>query len=273
LDLLVFDIQDVGARFYTYISTMHYCMEAAAANKIDFMVLDRPNPNGHYIDGPVNDQLNKSFVAMHPIPIVHGLTVGELALMINGEKWLKDGQQCNLSVIECEHYSHEKRYALPVKPSPNLPNMRSIYLYPSLCLFEGTQISVGRGTAKQFQIYGHPDLKKTKFNFTPESRLGAKYPKLENKKCYGEDFSTVDEIAFFESAAFNLHHLVGAYMQFPNKESFFKDSNFFDLLAGNATLKEQIINQIPIDIIKLSWQDELIEYKKLRKKYLLYADF
>ncbi|MEM9824359.1 MAG: DUF1343 domain-containing protein, partial [Bacteroidota bacterium] len=189
IDLVLFDIQDVGARFYTYISTMHYVMEACAENQLPLLILDRPNPNGHYVDGPILAGTHQSFVGMHPVPIVHGMTVGEYAQMINGEGWLAGGIQCTLEVIPCKYYDHQRFYALPLKPSPNLPNMTAIYLYPSLCLFEGTQLSVGRGTNRQFQIYGHPDLSVGSFEFRPASMEGAKYPKHEGKLCRGVDLS------------------------------------------------------------------------------------
>jgi len=274
IDIIVFDMQDVGARFYTYISTMHYVMEAAAENNIAVMILDRPNPNGHYVDGPIREEEFKSFVGMHPIPIVHGMTVGELAKMINGEGWLKNNLTCNLSVIPVVNYTHNKPYVLPVKPSPNLPNQRSIYLYPSLCLFEGTQMSVGRGTQKQFQVIGHPELPETDYTFTPKSSAGAKYPKHENKVCQAIDLSTLDEKSLYKTQSeINLKWLISCYNQFPNKAGFFLDNGFFDKLAGTKKLKEQIIAGVEVEKIKASWLPELNAFKAKRKQYLLYPDF
>jgi len=197
IDVLVFDMQDVGARFYTYISTMHYVMESAAENRVGVVILDRPNPNGHYVDGPIREAAFESFIAKHPIPVVHGMTVGELAQMINDEDWLADSISCDLTVIPCQNYDHTKNYVLPIKPSPNLPNQRSVYLYPGLCFFEGTVLSIGRGTQKQFQIIGHPQLKAMPFQFTPVSSPGAKYPKLENEVCYGVDLTLIKKTFFW----------------------------------------------------------------------------
>lgn len=221
IDWVIFDIQDVGARFYTYISTMHYVMEACAENKVQFLVLDRPNPNGHYVDGPVLKSSFKSFVGMHSIPIVHGMTIGEYAKMVKGEGWINNSEQCQLRVVPCKNYSHKKSYELPVKPSPNLPNNRSIYLYPSLCLFEGTAISVGRGTDKQFQIYGHPDLSNKPFQFTPVPKDGAKYPKHQDQLCYGYDLSELPMINLEKEHGLNLTYLMDTYEAFEAKESFF----------------------------------------------------
>jgi len=273
IDLLVFDIQDVGARFYTYISTLHYVMEAAAENNIELLILDRPNPNGHYIDGPVRATEFESFVAMHLIPVVHGLTVGELAQMINGEGWLKNGLRCKLSIITAPNYNHNIGYDLPVKPSPNLPNTVSILLYPSLCFFEGTTLSIGRGTNKQFQVIGHPALKDMPFTFTPQKNEGAKYPKLENELCYGIDLSTLDKQQLFLDRQLNLKWLIDIYNTFPDKDKFFLENNFFDKLAGTASLKKQIKQGLTEAEIRASWQPGLDAYKKMRKQYLLYGDF
>ena len=199
VDVVVFDIQDVGARFYTYISTMSYVMEACAENVKEFLVLDRPNPNGFYVDGPVLEKKYKSFVGMHPVPVVHGMTIAEYAIMVNEEKWLKNGVRCALEYVRCENYTHRDYYQLPVKPSPNLPNMTAIYLYPSLCFFEGTVISVGRGTEKPFQIYGHPGLPKIDFTFIPISIEGAKNPKLKGEICNGVDLTSMTDSAFWAS--------------------------------------------------------------------------
>ena len=214
IDILVFDLQDVGARFYTYISSLHYVMEACAENNIPLLVLDRPNPNGTIIDGPILEKEHKSFVGMHEIPVLHGMTIGEYAKMINGEKWLKDGLQCNLTVIPCLNYSHDMKYSLPVKPSPNLPNDQSINLYASLCFFEGTNVSLGRGTEKQFQIYGSPFLSKTvfNFNFTPKPNFGAKDPVHNGKLCFGEDLTKAKKINRLE-----LNWLLKAYQNTTDK--------------------------------------------------------
>lgn len=271
LDVVIFDIQDVGARFYTYISTMHYVMEACAENDVELIVLDRPNPNGHYVGGPILQQEFKSFVGMHPVPIVHGMTVGEYAQMVNGEHWLKDSVQCELKVINCANYDHVSYYELPIKPSPNLPNMSSIYLYPSLCLFEGTTISVGRGTDKPFQIIGHPDITIKDFSFTPESRAGAKSPKLLGELCYGYDLSVYGNNEMKEKARLNLAWLMEFYSNFSNKENFFKP--FFYKLSGNMLLEEQIKSGSSEEEIRKSWKKGLSEFKLIRKKYLIYPDF
>jgi uncharacterized protein YbbC (DUF1343 family) len=266
LDILVFDIQDVGARFYTYISTMHYTMEACAENNKELIILDRPNPNGYYIDGPVLDPEFRSFVGMHPIPIVHGLTVGELAKMINGEKWLDSNRVVKITVITCENYSHKSKYSLPVKPSPNLPNDQAIKLYPSLCLFEGTIISMGRGTEYPFQVIGAPDKKFGEFIFTPKSILGmAKNPLYENQNCYGLDLRKE------KIEGFTLKYFIDFYKKAPDKEKFF--NSFFNKLAGNSILKEQIRSGLSEEQIRESWKPELNLYKAMRKKYLLYEDF
>jgi uncharacterized protein YbbC (DUF1343 family) len=273
IEVVVFDIQDVGARFYTYISSMSYVMEACAENNVKFMVLDRPNPNGHYVDGPVLKKEYSSFVGLHQIPVVHGMTVGEYAQMVNNEGWLKGKVKCNLTVIKCENYDHKTFYELPIKPSPNLPNIRSIYLYPSICFFEGTTASVGRGTNKQFQIYGHPDFKQGEFTFTPQSMPGAKFPKLEGKECNGFDLSKLDLQEFKEMGRINLRYLMHFYENFENKKAFFLENKFFDTLAGSATLRWQIINGKSEEEIRNSWQKDLEAFKIIRSKYLLYKDF
>ena len=271
LDVLVFDIQDVGVRFYTYISTMHYIMEAAAENNKAVIILDRPNPNGHYVDGPVLQEEKKSFVGMHPIPIVHGLTVGELANMINGERWLEGGLACKLTVIKCLNYDHNTYYVPPIKPSPNLPNIRSIYLYPSLCLFEGTAVSVGRGTPTPFQIYGHPLYKKGKYQFTPEPTEGAKNPRYNGEVCHG--FSLLEESIedLRQAKKIRLEYIIEFGNCFPDKDNFFND--FFSKLAGNDMLQQQLAQSTSIVNIQKSWEKDLNAYKSLRKKYLLYTDF
>ena len=233
ISTMVFDLQDVGVRFYTYISTLHYIMDACAENNIPLVVLDRPNPNGHFIDGPVLENDCKSFVGMHPVPIVYGMTIGEYAQMINGEGWLNNQIKCQLKVIKLKNYTHETHYELPFRPSPNLPNSQAIALYPSLCLLEPTVISVGRGTEMQFQIFGHPNLPKSKFNFTPKPNFGAKYPKLENKICNGVDlrkYNTKDKI--------ELKWILDSYSNFPEPKSFFKQG--FYRIAGTKKLKTQI---------------------------------
>jgi len=271
LDIIIFDIQDVGARFYTYISTMQDVMEACAENDVDFIVLDRPNPNGHYVDGPVLKDKYKSFIGMANIPIVHGMTVGEYAKMVNGEFWLKDSVQCKLTVIKNENYTHHTFYTLPIKPSPNLPNMSSIYLYPSLCLFEGTVVSVGRGTDKPFQIIGYPTLKKWDFSFTPESKSGAKNPKLLGKLCNGYDLSVYGEKEMRDKAQLNLTWLIEFYNNSTDKEHFFKP--FFYKLSGNNLLEQQIKNGMTEQEIRATWQDELKAFKAIRTTYLIYPDF
>ncbi len=268
VDMVVFDIQDVGVRFYTYISTMHYVMEACAEQNIPVLILDRPNPNGHYVAGPVLDLEFQSFVGMHPIPIVHGLTVGELAMMINGEQWLKNGVKCDVKVIKCQNYTHQTKYILPIKPSPNLPNDLSIQLYPSLCLFEPTKVSVGRGTQTPFQIIGCPQKNMGTFTFTPKSIIGmSKYPKHENKMCYGINFSDSTNLE-----KFSVQHLVEFYQKYDNKEAFFTSENFFSKLSGNKLLIRQIKEGKSYKEIEASWEEELKRYKLLRAKYLLYFE-
>lgn len=263
IDVVIFDIQDVGARFYTYISTLHYVMEACAEADIPVIVLDRPNPNGHYIDGPVLEEAHKSFVGMHPVPVVYGMTIGEYGKMINGEEWLKNGIQCDLTVIPLKNYTHKSQYSLPIKPSPNLPNATAVNLYPSLCFFEGTTVSAGRGTDKQFQIYGAPNLNLKEFEFTPQPNEGAKHPKHKNEVCFGEDLT---KIAYQNTI--NLNWLIKAYEATDNKAKFF--NSFFTKLAGTKKLQEQIISGKSIKDINTSWQDDLDEFKKTRAKYLIY---
>jgi len=267
IDAVIFDIQDVGVRFYTYISTMHYIMEACAENGKKCIVFDRPNPNGHYVDGMVREAKYKSFVGMHPIPIVHGLTVGELAQMINGEGWLKNGITCDLEIIPCENYTHKMPYNLPIKPSPNLPNARSIALYPSLCLFEGTQASVGRGTDFPFQVVGIPNFPIKGFSFTPESKIGAKNPKYKGQVCYGFDYRKTDA---FETP-FSLKPIIEFYQKTPQKAQFFK--SYLTLLYGSEQLRKDLEAGKTEAEIRASWKIDLEKYKKIRKKYLLYPDF
>lgn len=274
LDVLLFDIQDVGTRFYTYISTMHYVMEAAAESGKKIIILDRPNPNGYYVDGPVLDPAYKSFVGMHPIPIVHGLTVGELAKMINGEKWLENRLTCDLMVIPCENYRHADFYELPVRPSPNLPNMAAVYLYPSLCWFEGTAVSVGRGTDKPFQVIGYPGNPSGKLKFTPKDIPGvATDPPHEGRECTGHDLEEFGLTFIVTSKSLYPDWLKATYDQYPEKEKYFTSPDFFDKLAGSDRLRKQIIAGKSVGEIKKSWEADLKSYKILRKKYLLYPDF
>lgn len=263
VDIVVFDIQDVGTRFFTYVSSMHYMMEACAENNKKLIVLDRPNPNG-YVDGPVLQPELKSFVGMHPVPIAHGLTVGELARMINGEGWLGENKTCNLEVIPVKNWKHDDFYSVPVRPSPNLPDDQSIKLYPSTCLFEGTVLSVGRGTKTPFQVIGHPDLKEMPFQFTPVGIAGmSKNPPHENKVCYGIDLRNVPV-----KRQIDLSYLISLYGEFPDKEKFF--ISYFDKLAGTTRLREQIKQGLDEATIRQSWQEGLNRYKEIRKKYLLY---
>ncbi|KAA5538367.1 exo-beta-N-acetylmuramidase NamZ family protein [Paenimyroides baculatum] len=266
IDVMIFDLQDVGARFYTYISSLHYLMEACAENNIPVIVLDRPNPKGATIDGPVLDMKNKSFVGMHPIPVLHGMTIGEYAQMINGEKWLKNGAQAKLTIIPVKNYNKSMRYSLPVKPSPNLPNDTSINLYTSLCFFEGTNVSMGRGTEKQFQIYGSPSLKNMGFTFTPKPNEGAKDPVHNGVKCFGEDLSTHKTID-----GLSLEWLLKAYKNTENKEKFF--NTFFIKLAGTDQLQKQIEKGLTEKEIRSTWKAGIEDFKETRKKYLLYTDF
>lgn len=270
LDVVIFDIQDVGARFYTYISTMSYMMEACAEHDIQFIVLDRPNPNGHYVDGPILKKEFSSFVGLHEIPVAHGMTVGEYATMVNSEGWLKNATKCNLTVIEMEHYSRKEAYELPVAPSPNLPNQKAIYLYPSLCFFEGTVVSEGRGTNKPFQQFGYPNMPNGNTTFTPKDIKGvAADPKFENKECAGIDLSTLSEDSLYNLAQLNLEWFISTYQNYPEKGKFFR-TDFFDKLAGSSELRKQIIAGKSADEIRETWQSELLQFKMMRKKYLLY---
>ncbi len=263
IDIMVFDLQDVGARFYTYISSLHYIMEACAENNIQLIVLDRPNPNSGIVDGPILEKEFSSFVGMHPIPLLHGMTIGEYAKMINGETWLKNGIQCNLTVIPCLNYRREMQYSLPIKPSPNLPNDQAINLYASLCLFEGTNVSVGRGTEKQFQIYGSPFLPKSNFSFTPIPNFGSKEPPFKNQLCYGEDLTQAPKVNKLE-----LKWLVKAYSETSDKSKFFIP--FFTKLAGTKKLQQQIEAGTSEAEIRKTWEKGLNDFKAMRKKYLIY---
>ena len=270
VDVLIYDIQDVGVRFYTYISTMSNSMEAAAEDKKMFIVLDRPNPNGYFVDGPVLEPAYKSFLGMHPVPLVYGMTYGEYAKMVNGEGWLTNKIVCDLKVIPVTNYTHFDMYQLPVKPSPNLPNMKAVYLYPALGLFEGTIVSVGRGTDFPFQVIGHPDLKNTEFNFTPHPTDGAKTPKYNGQICYGHDLRAFADSYIKDAKQVYLLWLSGMYKQL-NKPDFFDEN--FNFHAGNAKLQEQIKQGASDAKIRQSWQADITKFKVVRKKYLLYKDF
>lgn len=268
IDIVVFDIQDVGVRFYTYLSTLHLVMVACAENGIPLIVLDRPNPNGHYIDGAVMGKKYFSFLGMNPVPIVYGMTIGEYAMMLNGEKWLPNNFKCDLKVIKLQNWTHKSTYELPIKPSPNLSNATAVNLYPSLCLFEQTSVSVGRGTPMPFQIFGSPFLsEKLKFSFVPKAMEGAKYPKHKNKICYGVDLQKYPQ----RLNKIELKWLIYAYETTANKDKFFKKN--FEYLAGTRTLREQIKNGLTAEEIRKSWVKDLQKFKKIRKKYLLYPDF
>ncbi len=267
IEVVVFDIQDVGVRFYTYISTLHYVMDACAEFNKPLILLDRPNPNGHYVAGPVLEPEFKSFVGMHPIPVVYGLTLGELAQMINGEGWLANGK-CDLQVIKINNYTHNDHYTLPVKPSPNLPNAQAIALYPSLCFFEPTVMSIGRGTPYPFQVIGYPDPAFGNFSFTPVSIEGmSKYPKHQNRTCYGVDLRKV------AAPQFTLSYLMTYYTKFGGGKDFFTSANFFDKLAGSSLLRQQILQGLTAAEIEKTWVPQLDAFKETRKKYLLYPDF
>ncbi|MCL6524748.1 MAG: DUF1343 domain-containing protein [Thermoflavifilum sp.] len=269
VDVLVYDIQDVGVRFYTYISSLQYLMEAAAEHHLPLIVLDRPNPNGFYVEGPVLDTNYRSFVGMQPIPVVYGMTPGEYARMLNGEHWLAQGDTCSLTVVPCLHYTHDSLYQLPVAPSPNLRNMNAVYLYPSLCFFEGTAISIGRGTDHPFEVFGHPEFPHQLFAFTPKSQPGATHPPYENQVCYG--FSLIQSPA--QTLKEIDHHLVlkwliKAYRMFPDKAHFF--NAYFSKLAGNTILQQQIEKGYSERAIRRSWQPALHRFQAIRQKYLLY---
>lgn len=269
LDVMIFDIQDVGARFYTYISTLHYVMEACAENGVPLLVLDRPNPNGFYVDGPVLDTAYRSFVGMHPVPIVHGMTIGEYARMINGEKWLKNGVQCDLSVIKVKNYTHDSLYHLPIAPSPNLQTDNAILLYPSLCCFEGTTISVGRGTSTPFETIGSPSYNDKSFSFVPKPIKGVSNNPLHNgKTCYGIDLRKAGA-EIVKSKQLNLGYLLTMYQK-SDKNTFFLKNNFFDKLMGNSELRKQVKQGLSEKQIRESWEPALSEYKTMREKYLLY---
>ena len=268
IDVMLFDLQDVGVRSYTYISTLTYVMEACAENDIPVIVLDRPNPNGFYIDGPVLKADNTSFVGMHPVPVVYGMTIGEYGKMVNGEGWLKNKVHCELTVVSIPGYDRNAIYELPVKPSPNLPNWESVYLYPSLCFFEGTIVSVGRGTDKPFQIFGHPELR-GEYTFTPQSKGGASKPLLEGQRCRGLDLTEFAHNYTNNPQQLQLEWLIEAYQQLHGKNyQFF--TKYFNLLAGDSMLKQQIENGKSMEGIRASWQSDLDKFKAIREKYLIY---
>lgn len=266
LDVVVFDIQDVGARFYTYTSTMHYVMEACAEANKPMILLDRPNPNGHYVDGPVLEARFKSFVGLNPIPVVYGLTMGELARMINGQGWLSGAKTCPLTVIPLKNYTHQTPYTLPVPPSPNLPNQQAVLLYPSLCFFEGTVVSVGRGTDRQFQVIGSPYTKYGSYTFTPVDKPGAVNPPLEGQLCYGLDLATVA----ISKQGLMLDYFFDFFNRATDKSKFFLANNGIDRLAGTDQLRLQLLAGVPVAKIRKSWEPGLTAYKRIRKKYLLY---
>jgi uncharacterized protein YbbC (DUF1343 family) len=272
IDIIIFDIQDVGARFFTYISTLHYVMEAAAENNVKVIVLDRPNPNGYWVDGPVLHTAYQSFVGMHPVPVAHGMTIGEYARMINGEGWLAGKIKCDLTVIPVAGYTHLYRYQLPKNPSPNLSSMAAVYLYPTLCLFEGTCMSVGRGTDKPFCLFGHPDFQVGDVYFTPKSipNTASNPPHLE-KECCGFDLTDFSMTILKNNNYIDIGLIMEVYQNHPNKELFF--TNFFDKLAGNKLLREQIIAGKTVEEIRESWKKDLDNFKIMRKKYLLYPDY
>ena len=262
IDIIIFDIQDVGVRFYTYLSTLHYAMQSAARKNKKFIIMDRANPNSFYIDGPILDLKNSSFIGLHPVPIVYGMTIGEYGLMINGEGWLENNLKVDLEVIKLKNYNHKLKYEPPIRPSPNLPNIQSIYLYPSLAFLEKTEVSVGRGTTIQFQIYGHPDFKGD-FSFTSQPNFGSQYPKLKGVLSYGEDLRN-----YKTSNMIELKWLINSFTQINDKNSFFRSD--FDKLSGTSNLKKQIIEGLSESEIRDSWKEGLEKFKKIRKKYLLY---
>lgn len=271
LDLMVFDIQDVGVRCYTYLSTLHYVMEACAEAGIPLIILDRPNPNGHYIDGPIMEPAYFSFVGLHPVPLVYGMTIGEYAKMINGEGWLADSVKCNLEIIPLENYTRLSQYNLPQRPSPNLPNMLSVYLYPSLCFFEGTTLSIGRGTDLPFQLIGHPSLTEGDTWFMPVTRPESIDPPLKNKDCRGFDLSELNLQQVREQSALDLSWLIKAYRAYPEKSTFFLKTGYFEKIAGTRTLREDLINGKTEGEIRARWKEDLFNFETIRDKYLIYG--
>ncbi|MDD4969566.1 MAG: DUF1343 domain-containing protein [Paludibacter sp.] len=268
-DLLIVDMQDVGLRFYTYYATMIKMMDACAEYHKKVLILDRPNPNGFYVDGPILDMKYKSGVGWLPIPIVHGMTLGELALMANGEKWLDKGRTCDVTVIKCKNYTHQTRYKLPIAPSPNLPDMKAVYLYPSTCFFEATPVSLGRGTALPFQVYGHPNMLGYSYSFTPRSMPGAKTPPQMDKLCYGKNLSNLPDEVIWKNGV-DLSYLIDAYNNLNMGDHFFRP--FFELLVGRDYVRKMIIAGKSASEIKAAWQEDVIKFKKQRAPYLLYAE-
>lgn len=272
VDVVVFDIQDVGARFFTYISTLFYVLEACAEQGKPVIVLDRPNPNGHYVDGPVLDMRLTSFVGIAPLPIVHGCTVGELARLFAGEYWIRQPQKLDLQIIPCENYTHATPLELSVKPSPNLPNTRAVLLYPSLCLLEGTTVSVGRGTDWPFQVLGDPVFASDSFWFVPHPNAGSRYPPHEGWVCRGFDLRDVPLDSLWAQKQLNLKYLLDFYRQYPKKDGFFLSNGFFELLAGTYSLRHQIEAGLSEAEIRATWQEDLKSFREIRKKYLLYSE-
>ena len=270
IDIIIFDIQDVGVRFYTYLSTLHYILEVGAKYNIPIIVLDRPNPNAHYIDGEVLNRKYSSFIGLDPVPIVYGMTIGEYAKMVNGEGWLGRGLKAKLKVIPMSNYTHKTIYTLPIKPSPNLSNSRAILLYPSLALFEGTLFSAGRGTDSPFEIYGHPKYKNKSFSFIPKSTKGARYPKFKNVKCYGVNLSGKSLKRIRAEGKINLSYIIDAYHKYPVKKDFFLKNRFIDRLSGSSRLRQQIIKGYSEAQIRDSWRVGLNKFRKIREKYLIY---
>jgi uncharacterized protein YbbC (DUF1343 family) len=267
VDIVLFDIQDVGVRFYTYISTLHYVMEACAENRKPLIVLDRPNPNAHYIDGPVREPEHTSFIGMHPVPIVYGMTIGEYALMINGEFWLHNDVICQLYVVPCRNYNHKTKFEIPIAPSPNLRTDLAITLYPSLCFFEATTVSVGRGTERPFEMYGHPNFRQTNYAFIPMPTTGAKEPLWQNKICNGYDLRSIQRKRAYE---INLNWLINARDQLGDSVPFIDQRNFFDRLAGTSELRKQLAAGMSAKEIKATWKPGIDAFVKTRQKYLIY---
>ncbi len=273
IDIVVFDIQDVGVRFYTYLSTLHYVMEACAEQGIPLIVLDRPNPNIDRVDGPVMEEEFMSFVGLHPVPIVYGMTIGEYAKMIKGEEWINQATSCDLTIVKCKDYTRESTYEVPIAPSPNLPNHRSIRLYPSLCLFEGTRVSIGRGTDRQFQLIGSPELNMDGWDdsFIPKPNIGSKYPKHQDQVCKGIDLTKAKYDQYLEANELTFEWLLAVHNHYQSQgHDFFNNNNFFEKLAGTASLRKQLIQGKSIQKIRASWHESLIEFRMIRRKYLIY---
>ena len=270
IDVILFDLQDVGLRYYTYLTTMVKMMEACATHNVQMIILDRPNPNGHYVDGPILDMRYRSAVGYLPVPVVHGMTLGEIAHMVNGEYWLPDSAQCNITVIPCENYTHHTLYQLPIAPSPNLPNMRSVYLYPAMCYFEATPVSLGRGTDNPFQCYGHPNMLGYNYHFTPTSRFGAKTPPQQNLKCWGVNLTQQPSLDTIFSRGVDLTYLIDAYNNLHLGDHFFRP--FFEKLIGVDYVRKMIKSGKTADQIRAMWQDDVAQFRQKRIKYLLYTE-